>query len=57
MEAFTDFWKAYDTVFREFCLFAAPEQLGLGDSFVQWMEVLHAGAMTCAPATGFRCTF
>jgi hypothetical protein len=51
--AFSDFRKAYDTVSRDF-LYAAAEQLGLGDSFVQWMKVLLTGTLTCAVVNGFR---
>lgn len=54
--AFIDFRKAYDTVSREF-LYAAAEQLGLGDSFVQWMKVLLTGTLTCAVVNGFRSPF
>jgi hypothetical protein len=54
--AFSDLRKAYDTVSKDF-LYAAAEQLGLGDSFVQWMKVLLTGTLTCAVVNGFRSPF
>ena len=45
--AFCDFRKAYDTVHRGFLL-AVLRQLGLGDGFVSWVQLLLSHARGCS---------
>ncbi len=54
--SFIDFRKAYNTMLRDF-LYAAAEQLGLGDGFIKWVKVLLSGTSTCAVVNGFRSSF
>ncbi|KAI7841815.1 hypothetical protein COHA_004344 [Chlorella ohadii] len=49
--AFCDFRKAYDTVARGFLL-AVPRQLGLGDGFVHWVQLLLMHTQTAAVVNG-----
>ena len=49
--AFCDFRKAYDTVHRGFLL-AVLRQLGLGDGFVSWVQLLLSHTLAAAAANG-----
>ena len=49
--AFCDFRKAYDTVHRGFLL-AVLRQLGLGDGFVRWVQLLLSRTLAAAAANG-----
>jgi hypothetical protein len=43
-----DFYKAYDTVIREF-LYAVLDTMGLGGGFLTWVKLLltNTGAVAC----------
>ena len=49
--AFCDFRKAYDTVHRGFLL-AVLRQLGLGDGFVSWVQLLLPHTLAAAAVNG-----
>jgi hypothetical protein len=49
--AFCDFRKAYDTVDRDFLL-AVLRQLGLGDGFIRWVQLLLMQTQAAAAVGG-----
>lgn len=51
--ALLDFNKAYDTIDRPFLL-SVLRELGVGDEFVSWVELLLRGTSACVVMNGFR---
>jgi exonuclease III len=51
--ALLDFNKAYDTIDRPFLL-SVLRELGVGDDFVSWVELLLRGTSACVVMNGFR---
>ena len=49
---FLDFYKAYDTIIREF-LYAVLEALGLGAGFIKWVKLLLTNTGACALINGY----
>ena len=50
--AFLDFYKAYDTLNRDF-LYACLHEMGLGEGFITWVRRLHTGTRSAALVNGF----
>ena len=49
---FLDFYKAYDTLSRQF-LFSVLEVLGFGGGFLRWVQMLLTSTQACALVNGY----